>query len=291
MLHEFQSLISRKTRARNRTTDTDPKRRHVANQGEAGSGKGMPMFLSGNYHAASTNFGTIHGIGKEKKPELAANPTESEAPPVSVDPTAATADTSQASAETIPQVAPVAGVGQETQAVAYGLALRGRTDANFSNSFSTVDTQTKPGKDCAGCTGAECVQVAGTLESTFSVATQVTLPSVADFPNLTPCQRQRVQTAITTVLAPHEQQHVAAFRAYNGITRTKFNLTLCRSEFDSRIQSMHEAAETTRQASAQAASDALDPFEFEVDLNCQDQKATLSPPSQAESATTESELA
>jgi len=54
---------------------------------------------------------------------------------------------------------------------------------------------------------------------------------------------------------------------------------------------MHEAAETTRQASAQAASDALDPFEFEVDLNCQDQKATLSPPSQAESATTESELA
>ena len=34
--------------------------------------------------------------------------------------------------------------------------------------------------------------------------------------------------AIDIVLAPHEQQHVAAFQAYIGIVSTPFDLTLCR---------------------------------------------------------------
>ena len=75
------------------------------------------------------------------------------------------------------------------------------------------------------------------------MATTVTLPSVSDFPGLTPCQQRRVQHAIDTVLAPHEQQHVKAFRRYNGTTRRAFDLTVCRDQFDSAIQSMFEAEE------------------------------------------------
>lgn len=79
-----------------------------------------------------------------------------------------------------------------------------------------------------------------------------------------------MQDAITNVLAPHEQQHITAFRTYNGTTHTPFDLTLCRGEFEARIQAMHDTAENARRAAAQAASDALDPFAFEVDLHCED---------------------
>jgi hypothetical protein len=102
------------------------------------------------------------------------------------------------------------------------------------------------------------------------VRTTVTLPSVSDFPNLTQCQRARVQDAITNVLAPHEQEHVTAFHTYDGTVTTPFDLTLCRADFDARIQALHDGIESGRRASAQAANDALDPFEFEVDLNCED---------------------
>jgi hypothetical protein len=91
---------------------------------------------------------------------------------------------------------------------------------------------------------------------------------VADFPNLTPCQQQRVQNAIDTVLAPHEQEHVAAFQRYNGTISTPFNLTICRSRFNAEIQAMHNAIESSQRSSAQGASDALDPFSFDVDINC-----------------------
>ena len=153
---------------------------------------------------------------------------------------------------------------------AYSVTLRGQTDASFSSSFSTANVRTTPATACDGCAGGECVTVSGTLISTFSVTTRVTLPSVSDFPDLTTCQRQRVRDGINNVLAPHEQQHVAAFRTYNGTVRTPFSLTLCRSDFDARVQALHDSVDSARQSSAQAASDALDPFEFTVDLDCHD---------------------
>ncbi len=110
----------------------------------------------------------------------------------------------------------------------------------------------------------------GTVESTFRVTTRVTLPSVNDFPDLTACQRQRVRDGISNVLAPHEQQHVDAFRAYNGTVRTPFDLSICRSDIDASIRDLHESVESARRSAAQAASDALDPFEFVVDLACED---------------------
>jgi hypothetical protein len=168
-------------------------------------------------------------------------------------------------------VADVSGTGVETEVSAYSVTLQGRTDATFSNSFRTRNVRTRRAEGtCENCTGDDCVRVTGRLQSTFRVTTTVTLPSVNDFPDLTACQRRRVQSGITNVLAPHEQQHVRAFRTYNGVVTTPFDLTICRSDFDSRIQELHDSVESARRASAQAASDALDPFQFDVDLDCED---------------------
>lgn len=69
---------------------------------------------------------------------------------------------------------------------------------------------------------------------------------------------------------------MAAFNTYNGVTRQPFNLTLCRSAFDAAIRRLFTTEERARRAAAQDASDALDPFHFDVDLNCQDRPAPRS---------------
>jgi hypothetical protein len=167
----------------------------------------------------------------------------------------------------------VSGEGPSHLLTAYSngntLRLQGRTDATFDGgSFSTENVTATQATGCKNCSGSPCVHVTGTLVTTYSVTTQVTLPPVPS--NLTPCQQQRVRDAINNVLAPHEQQHVAAFNTYNGTTSRSFDLTLCRSNFDSTIRSMFEAEERARRSAAQAASDSLDPFHFDVDLNCED---------------------
>ena len=162
----------------------------------------------------------------------------------------------------------VSGTGIETEAIAHSLSLQGLTEANFSSSFRTRNLRTSAATGCDTCD--DCVHVTGTLISTFRVTTTVTLPSVSDFPDLTACQRRRVRAAINNVLAPHERQHVAAFRTYNGTVRTPIDLTICRTDLDSSIQALHDSVEGPRQSAAQALSDALDPFEFEVDLDCED---------------------
>ncbi|MCO6433789.1 hypothetical protein [Nitrosomonas nitrosa] len=171
---------------------------------------------------------------------------------------------------------PIQGTGQKHQVSAYGQTLRleGRTDATFDGgSFRTRNVHVRRSTDCEGCENSECLHAAGTLIANYSVATRVTLLRASDFPGLTPCQRARVQDAIVNILTPHEQQHVAAFRQYNGTTRRPFDLKLCRGELNDAIRSMFEAEEHARRAAAQAASDALDPFHFDVDLNCEDESS------------------
>src|ERR1044072_176827 len=113
-------------------------------------------------------------------------------------------------------VADVSGAGEERHATGHGLTLQGRTDADYHSSFRTANVTQTPPTGCEGCGAGDCVRVRGTLVSTYTVNTTVTLPSVNDFPDLTPCQRRRVQDAITNVLAPHEQRHVRAFKTYEG---------------------------------------------------------------------------
>jgi hypothetical protein len=152
------------------------------------------------------------------------------------------------------------------------LRLQGRTDADYDGgSFHTQNVVARGAMDCEGCSGKACLHVTGTLIATYSVTTRVTLPSVSDYPDLTPRQQKRVREAIEKVLAPHEQEHVRAFATYNGTTRRRFDLTLCRSEFDSAIRSLFAAEEQARRQAAQAASDALDPFHFDVDLSYEEE--------------------
>jgi hypothetical protein len=237
---------------------TDKKQRDLA--AASGQSAGMPRFLNqaGPTTAIEPQADEVSAVAAEEAP--------GEQPIQRM-----TEEGSEAAGHLTPEPVPeVAGDGIETEVSAYGLALRGRTDATFSNSFRTLNVHTSAATGCDNCADSECVHVTGTLESTFRVTTRVTLPSVSDFPDLTACQRQRVRDGITNVLAPHEQEHVAAFRTYNGTVRTPFDLTICRSDFDARIRDLHDSVESPRQSAAQAASDALDPFEFEVDLDCED---------------------
>jgi hypothetical protein len=238
---------------------------------------GVPLFLNEGNRSMSVNFGTLLDRREQETTVDERAPTGKDVGGMVAPEAQPVADSGAESASPLAQLPAVSGQGREHYAVGFGLTLRGRTDATFSSSFRTLNTRTTPGTGCEGCTGSECVHVAGTLESTYRVATQVTLPRVSDYPNLTPCQRRRVQDAISNVLAPHEQQHVAAFNTYRGTTQTAFDMTVCRSDFDARIQAMHNSAESARQSAAQAASDALDPFEFEVDLNCQDTSTSSAP--------------
>ncbi len=166
-------------------------------------------------------------------------------------------------------VPPVRGEGKPEHATAFNLRLQGRTDATFDGgSFQTTRVVARHATGCRTCPARACVRVTGNLVATYSVATRVTLPRVPR--NLRPCQRRRVRDAINNILAPHEQQHVAAFRTYNGRTVRRFDLTICRSQFNTTIRSMFEAEERTRRNAVQAASDALDPFHVDIDLNCKD---------------------
>jgi hypothetical protein len=62
------------------------------------------------------------------------------------------------------------------------------------------------------------VDVTGTVVATFKVSTQVSLPSVPG--GLSACQTKRVKDAIDLQLKPHEDQHVAAMKLYDGTFET-----------------------------------------------------------------------
>ncbi|MGA1839282.1 MAG: hypothetical protein ACMUIU_01545 [bacterium] len=177
--------------------------------------------------------------------------------------------------ENLPSVSPIQGRGDPELVTvsSNNLRLSGRTDAQFDGGrFWTENVRVRPGQDCRNCSGDDCLHLTGRLVARYRVTTTVTLPSADDFPDLTPCQRRRVQDAIDNVLAPHEQDHVRAFETYNGTTRRHFDLTICRSEFESTIRSMFEEEERERRNAAQAASDSLDPFHIDVNLNCEEEQ-------------------
>jgi hypothetical protein len=152
------------------------------------------------------------------------------------------------------------------------LRLEGETTGQFDGGTSQIrDRHVERASGCDGCEESQCLRVTGTLVLSYRITTNVTLPSVNDYPDLTPCQRRRVQDAIDSVLAPHEEEHVRAFETYNGTSEHPFDLRVCNAEEASeRLQAIHDSDAATRESNAQAASDALDPFHFDVDLDCED---------------------
>ena len=177
--------------------------------------------------------------------------------------------------EPVAPVPEVSGQGEVFQDVAFARALpnlQGRTNATFRNSFRTEGMTTEAGEGCRGCRPRDCVHVAGSLVSEFTVTTRVTLPRVPR--GFSPCEREQIQNAIDTTLADHEQQHVAAFETYNGTENTPIDLTMCRGQVNGAIRRMHTAIERPRRADARAASAALDPFTFDYTVEpCEDEPA------------------
>ena len=154
--------------------------------------------------------------------------------------------------------------------------LEGRTDATFGPpTFRTERERLSRGTGCDACQPNDCVHLTGMVRTTYTTATVVTLPTVD--PDLPACQRVRVQRAIRTVLAPHEQQHVRAFNTYSGVTNRPFQLTACRdaigAERDTLTQQMVNDEDAERQNKAREKSAALDPFVAHVDLDCTDPPA------------------
>jgi len=176
---------------------------------------------------------------------------------------------SAADAGPVEPVATIDGEGEPHDEVVFGgdsLQLQGRTNAHYRNRFSTPNMTTTAATGCS-CADANCVHVTGVMTSTFTVTTDVSLPSVPS--GLSDCQQKTVRAAISSCLSPHEQRHVAAFNAYNGTVRTPFDSTCCRSDVQSTLRDMHDAIEGPRHDAVQASSDALDPFQVDIDLDCQ----------------------
>lgn len=169
---------------------------------------------------------------------------------------------------------------QQEGPVAFGksIHLQGQTRPFFRQSAQVARRHAVAASGCPACGPGQCVHVTGTLQMTFVCDATVTLPRVSDFPGLTQCEQRKVRDAINNVLAPHEQQHVGAFHTYNGTVQQPFDQTLCRSEIQPTMTAALNAVNGPRQAAAQAASDALDPFNFDFDLDCGDQAADNPPP-------------
>ncbi|MHB8628581.1 MAG: hypothetical protein ACYDBJ_09385 [Aggregatilineales bacterium] len=152
------------------------------------------------------------------------------------------------------------------------LDLQGLTQANYGGTFTTsAISYTNVGSD---------VQATGTITCTYTVSTQVTLPGAPS--DLSACETGKVNNAIQTILAPHEQRHVAAFRGYAGRTVRSFSFTLpgmntsagaaaLDAAVQPQLQAMYDSEQGTRQAASDAASAALDPFNFTVDCSACDQ--------------------
>ncbi len=150
---------------------------------------------------------------------------------------------------------------------AKSVTFTGKTDAEFDGGTGeTKDLKAVKATSCKTC--SDCVTVTGTFEITYKVTTSVHLPSVPE--GLTPCQVKVVQHAIDSKIAPHEQQHVAAFNAYNGKVQLPINYTGCLSGLQQHLQDMNDADGNARKAAAKAASKALDPYFVEVDLDCEE---------------------
>lgn len=147
------------------------------------------------------------------------------------------------------------------------ISFRGTTDAVFNGGVGTTrNLKRTAAEDCENCAADDCWHYTGRLHINYHVSTTVTLPQVPE--GLTECQQRRVRDGIDNILAPHEQDHVNAFNQYNGNVVLPVNYTGCSAGFEEYVQELHEINATQRQAAAQAASDALDPFHFTVDLDC-----------------------
>jgi hypothetical protein len=165
------------------------------------------------------------------------------------------------SGQGIPSTTTVFGGNQKT--------LTGETKGDYDGgTYKTKGLKHKPATNCPDCDEKQCVNITGTLVSTFKVKTTVNLPSISGLGKLSKCQKQRVEKAIKEEIAPHEQDHVRRFRKYNGTVETPITFNGCQSQWATTVDEMHKGIASERETTVQADSDSIDPFHVDVDMDC-----------------------
>jgi hypothetical protein len=159
------------------------------------------------------------------------------------------------------------------------VSVAGLTTANFaastgSSSFKTT-SKTKRPKDPPkeGETPEPDVwDVKGKLTMTYTLPkATIAYTYTPDRAEMTACERTAVDAYVKSTLAPHEDQHVAAFATFNGtetIDKAFDGLTGTEAEINTELTSLVSTAAAeaiaARQQMAQDASDILDPFNVEI---------------------------
>ena len=175
---------------------------------------------------------------------------------------------------TVLDVAPVVVDGSPTEVEDAGgcdnLSLHGRTSAQFDGGpGATVTNQkAKVSKACkpACPKGTPCVNVTGTLESTYSATVTIVMPSLPG--GLTECEQGHVQNFLDNVLKPHEEDHERRLKSYDGTTKIPVNITACgMAEATKKIEKIHLDEDAKRQTAARALSKKIDPFKKTVDCS------------------------
>lgn len=181
-------------------------------------------------------------------------------------------------AERMLELQRLAGNRAVTQLIAQGngaagaLRLHGLTTGTFDGGTGTVSgIRHRRATDCDCPDESPCLRLTGTLTIRYGVDVDIQMPEVPA--GLTECQQRRVRDFLRNVLRPHENEHARRFRTYNGTTRHTVSANGCGREeasaaLEARAQDVHDAEEPQRQSAARALSDAIDPFERDIDLNC-----------------------
>jgi hypothetical protein len=159
------------------------------------------------------------------------------------------------------------------------VSVAGLTTANFAastgaSSFKTT-SKTKRPKDPPkeGETPEPDVwDVKGKLTMTYTLPkATIAYTYTPDRSEMTACERTAVDAYVKSTLAPHEDQHVAAFATFNGtetIDKAFDGLVGTEAEINTELTSLVSTAAAeavaARQQMAQDASDILDPFNVEI---------------------------
>jgi Domain of unknown function (DUF4157) len=200
-------------------------------------------------------------------------------PQYQTSPSAATPDVTGAADDSGPvSIAPIQVAGEphafEMEGGCEGLHLHGKTDGTFDGGTgSVVNQKVTKGEGCNCDKGVQCFHVTGTLVTNYSVSVTITMPPVPS--GLTACERAKVQAFLQNVLLPHEHDHEARLKTYNGQTKNPVDVTGCgQDDVTSKVQAIQDAEEPARRAAAQARSDAIDPFVRTIDCSdCEKQSA------------------
>jgi hypothetical protein len=169
----------------------------------------------------------------------------------------------------------IATTGHESIGVGHGgpanVVLHGDTTGSYDGGTSKWSPRSmKRAANCTDCPEDNpCLHAVGTFAVTYKVDVTIRMPDVPD--GLTPCQEKRVRTFLRDVLGPHEREHSRRMHTYDGTTRHPIDFTGCGTDaLNAHLQQIHDDEEQKRHDSAEQLSQAIDPFNRPIDLDCQD---------------------